>query len=809
MDFGDDEDEGGAAVATAPVRPRLEGTRQQHDFWQEVIDGDAHILLEARAGTGKSTSCAEAMHRVGRGPRQTYSAFNKHIAAEFAAKAPPHVRSATMHSLGYGALRDAFGEVAIDAYRVEALAEKYFPRKWEDRESRNAVGKLASLCKANLEDGTDPAALTDLAGRYGIDLGPEAADVLAILPDVLDECKRLTTIIDYDDMIWLPVVLGLRPRACDLLYLDECLPSWTPVLLADGSSRTIGDIVDNKLPVEVLAYDTETGQQRPCRVTGWSRTLNRKPLVKIRVAWNRKKRGNRPTNFVTCTVDHKVWADGRWIPAGEVRPGMTVQVETSATKAQKGKITTRGRAVLAGLVASRNESGMMSHPHDGFSRPPVRGGNGTGPTLAEQTLFDALGIGWTMQHVVKTGLRNKGYPHHYKIDLAQTEKMIAVEVDGETHRGKARARSDRRKDEFLRSKGWKVVRVPNRVAIQETEACAIRINASDCPIGATVVSVDPVSIPDSYVYDISVEDCHDFYANGILVHNCQDLCPSQQAFAERLCPEGRIVIVGDPFQSIYAFRGADSDSIPNLSARLGATARGIARLPLTITWRCPASHVRLANAIVPDLEAAPGAAEGIVECLEESKAIARLQPGDMVLCRNNAPLVSACFRLLKRGVKATVRGRDIGKGLLVLIAKLRARSIPDLVERLDDHRVAEAAKLQRLRHPEPALAALFDKVDCLQALTEGCRSVDDLKAKVEAMFSDSDESSAVVFSSVHKAKGLERDSITILRPDLLPHPMAKTFTEVRQELNLSYVAATRSKHRLTFAGEIPACFKGV
>ena len=41
-----------------------------------------------------------------------------------------------------------------------------------------------------------------------------------------------------------------------------------------------------------------------------------------------------------------------------------------------------------------------------------------------------------------------------------------------------------------------------------------------------------------------------------------------------------------------------------------------------------------------------------------------------VLCRNNAPLLSMAFKLLRRGIGVKMLGRDIGKGLVPLAKKL-------------------------------------------------------------------------------------------------------------------------------------------
>lgn len=48
----------------------------------------------------------------------------------------------------------------------------------------------------------------------------------------------------------------------------------------------------------------------------------------------------------------------------------------------------------------------------------------------------------------------------YFIDFALKEKMIALEIDGSQHLEEERANSDRRKDIFLKKKGWDVYRIP-------------------------------------------------------------------------------------------------------------------------------------------------------------------------------------------------------------------------------------------------------------------------------------------------------------------------------------------------------------
>lgn len=295
------------------------------------------------------------------------------------------------------------------------------------------------------------------------------------------------------------------------------LPGPTPVLLADGSSRTIQDLVESRCSGGVFAYDPATGKQHPCIVTGWQAVLNQKPLVKIKARWSQRKGTNRPTNFLICTEDRKVWVNGTWVPASEAMVGMVIQIETSAEKSQYGKITTRGRATLADEIRRKNAAGVMESSATTRTFKGVRGGNGNGPTIPEQALMDALGDGWIWQHAIPTKKpRGNGYPTAYKVDIAKPGCKIAIEVDGRSHR--LRSRYDEKKDRFLESLGWTVVHVLNRRAVQNAKEEAERILAmSGCPIDAIVESVEPVTIPSFYVYDLTIADLHCFYANGILV----------------------------------------------------------------------------------------------------------------------------------------------------------------------------------------------------------------------------------------------------------------------------------------------------
>lgn len=275
----------------------------------------------------------------------------------------------------------------------------------------------------------------------------------------------------------------------------------------------------------------------------------------------------------------------------------------------------------------------------------------------------------------------------------------------------------------------------------------------------------------------------------VVVDEAQDMNATQLRLARQAC-SGRLVVVGDDRQAIYAFRGAAADSIDRLKDDLDADELG-----LTVTYRCPKAVVALAKVLVPDYEAAPDAPEGVVRETTIDKIVAEAQVGDFILSRKNAPLASFGLQLVKAGKRAKIAGRDIGKQLLTLVRRWKVSSVAQLLERLatyQDRETARAAKLSTEGKRQARAQLVADQVETLVALADGVASVRELEARVENMFTDDTDSHGVILlSSIHKAKGQERDRVFLLTSTLYPGGKATV-----EEQNLEYVAITRAKREL-------------
>ncbi len=285
----------------------------------------------------------------------------------------------------------------------------------------------------------------------------------------------------------------------------------------------------------------------------------------------------------------------------------------------------------------------------------------------------------------------------------------------------------------------------------------------------------------------------------VMVDEAQDTNPLQRAILKRImAPTSRLIAVGDHAQAIYGFRGASNDALGIISREFACV-----ELPLTVSYRCARSIVQLASRY-GHIEASPTAIEGTI-LSPESVSLTSFAPGDMVLCRNTAPLVQLAYKLIARRIPAIIKGRDIGAGLTSLVKRLAGKrgTLDTLAERLAEYQSAEVSKALA-RRQESKAQSISDKCESVMALLD--TMTDDDRADgiaglirvIESLFTDQNDSSRVLLSTIHKSKGLERDNVLILDWHLCPSPMARQEWQQHQERNLQFVAITRAKSRLTF-----------
>lgn len=284
--------------------------------------------------------------------------------------------------------------------------------------------------------------------------------------------------------------------------------------------------------------------------------------------------------------------------------------------------------------------------------------------------------------------------------------------------------------------------------------------------------------------------------DAVVVDEAQDCNPLQIAlFSKLLKPGGQLIAVGDPQQAIFGFRGSDTNTLGDLQKAFDAH-----QLPLSVCYRCPVKVVELAQCLVPDFEAAPGAVDGYCKTVTEGAFYKNVKPGDLVVARSNAALVACFLRLIKEGKRAAIMGKDAATELIGLINKLGSTTLPNLSRDLESYKNREVERLAAAGK-DSQIEALLERMTMIDTLAEGQDTVDGLISRITELFSDEPGVGRITLSSVHKAKGLEYERVWMLE---------STFKISTDEgINLYYVAATRAKMALYLVqmanakGEIP------
>jgi len=203
------------------VKPRLklDWSPFQKAIFKNIATDEGHLLVEAYAGASKTTSIIESFRYVPKGKKSIALAFNKKIQEELQSRAPSYIETMTFHSLGFRAIKQRFGQVMLDDYKVSNLVKDELG-KGCDYDLVTAICDTVAFCKYGLLD--TPTQIGDLIDRFNIDLcDMERKSFISLVGKTLAHDKALTATIDFNDMCWLPFVYNLPLGQYDYVYIDE------------------------------------------------------------------------------------------------------------------------------------------------------------------------------------------------------------------------------------------------------------------------------------------------------------------------------------------------------------------------------------------------------------------------------------------------------------------------------------------------------------------------------------------------------------------------------------------------------------
>lgn len=763
----------------------------QQAIFNWVENGSGNAIVMATAGSGKTTVCEHIVGMINKpGVEIVYTVFNSHVAREAKAKGLPAV---TTHSLGLTAIREHLQKSPeIDGDKVSNFVKEMLERTWQQEGwmvpiVANVVSKFKNtFVPINFDQ------FSELVDRFGMEVNGSAERIFELSAKALEQSNKNLNVVDFDDMIYLPVKFKMDCKQYDWLLTDEtqdfnraqillilksvkpngrvlavgdknqCQPAGTKVKIVTKSASRWSEIEFDEVDIENLKFGDEVlsySAMYGCfinsgKITGISVREYNGRLIDIKtnkfshkvtpnhlcvVKWNKKKIGNYPyiVYLMQKGDDFRIGVTRMWHESGS---GLGIRVRLWVEKADKGWILSIFNSKEDAVVEEQFLSYRFGIPQMRFNGED---GYGYSQNLIDRT-YSRL---HSEINLKKRAIRClKRYGRHIDCPF-----IIS---------GEKKWRTFSRNSPQFKVKAANLI--PEYMLIPEV---TINKSLKFVEFNTNIIKYT------GKLYGLNVDKHHTYVANNILTGN-----------------------------SMYGFRGADLEAMDRVKDALDAV-----ELPLSITYRCPQTHVKLVNELFPEISFEPysEAEEGTINMVSIDRMIGSVKSGDLVLSRINANLVSPVFTLIRNGRKAVIRGRDIGEGLIALVEKFKVSRTDELLEKLTEYERKEIGKLMKLEKYSQA-ESLKDRIDTIFAIADGTELVREIITKVREVFSDKDE--GVVFSTVHRAKGDEANNTFILDPQLMPSSYAIKDWEQAQEKNIMFVALTRSKRSMTFVRGGPTGF---
>lgn len=202
-------------------------SEHQKAFFEELASGTSSILLEAVAGSGKTTTIVHGASLLPPFALTVFLAFNKRIAEELKGRLPQSIQCGTFHSRCLAALSRALpSRPKIDADKVKTLLKKNL--KWKEFEAYGQYcQRLVALAKSSgmgILTGCEATDWIDLANKHCLTLESQDSDqdrAIAIARACFEESNATTSVIDFDDMLYLSLARNVVFDKAGYLFIDE------------------------------------------------------------------------------------------------------------------------------------------------------------------------------------------------------------------------------------------------------------------------------------------------------------------------------------------------------------------------------------------------------------------------------------------------------------------------------------------------------------------------------------------------------------------------------------------------------------
>lgn len=212
-------------------------SKYQVGIFNAIKNTDNNIIVNAVAGSGKTTTIVEACKRLGKDADDVqFLAFNKAIATELSLKLKGYATVNTLHSFGLSVLRNLFCTSRYSRIRIENNKYlKYLQKNIFDLSKKvtseldnivifnacKVTKQIFDLARVNLIKGGDVKSLGKLCDNYGI---LPKFDEIEIAAKMLESAYTMPSdlVVDFTDMVVIPLSYPRSVPTFSYVFIDEC-----------------------------------------------------------------------------------------------------------------------------------------------------------------------------------------------------------------------------------------------------------------------------------------------------------------------------------------------------------------------------------------------------------------------------------------------------------------------------------------------------------------------------------------------------------------------------------------------------------
>ena len=203
-------------------------SKYQQAVYDHINQTDRNAVIDAVAGSGKSTTIVNALSLIPENKRVLFLAFNKAIVEELKVKVGNlnNVEIRTLHSLGMSSITKTYrtmvnsskyGKYINSGVKYGTIKPVNELENNEFAEWKSNIIKLTDLARNYLA--TNVAEIEDIAAKHDLYLHDNEA-VIAL--NTMQWGQTNVREIDFTDMVWFPNVLGIKVEQFDYVFIDEC-----------------------------------------------------------------------------------------------------------------------------------------------------------------------------------------------------------------------------------------------------------------------------------------------------------------------------------------------------------------------------------------------------------------------------------------------------------------------------------------------------------------------------------------------------------------------------------------------------------